>query len=101
MPLFTLCLILFLTGCGKTTGEELSDEEKWENGQGELTEQIGNPNIVNQEGSLPPYHFFEDYIEVIDKTEYDMPTSQWFMHDDEGKSYTIEKKVKGNWKWFL
>lgn len=66
-------------------GGVLDNEANWENGQGQLADQIGSPNNMSKEGSVPPYHFFVDYIEVIDKTEYDMPTSKWFIHNDEGE----------------
>lgn len=85
ITLLILCFFLFFTGCGKMNGGTLGNEANWVNGQGQLSEQVGNPNSVYEEVSPPPYYFFDDYIEVIGKTEYNMPTSRWFIHDDEGE----------------
>lgn len=83
--LLLLCSFLLITGCEKINGGVLDNEADWENGQGQLADQIGNPNNMSKAVSPPPYHYFLDYIEVIDITEYHMPTSKWFIHDDEGK----------------
>src|SRR5690606_2947349 len=57
----------------------------WEKGQGELTEQVGDPDDVNEELFVPTYSYFVDSKNFIKQTEYDTPTGQWFMNSEEGK----------------
>lgn len=80
IPTFFLLLI----GCGELNEKTLGNEADWEDGHGVLSDQIGSPDSVTKEASPPLPHYFEDVIEIIEQTEYDMPTSRWFMHDDEG-----------------
>jgi len=80
----TIFSCLLITGCGSTHEKVLGSESDWENDQGELPDQVGSADRVNEKAPSAN-QYIEDYIEVIDKTEYEMPTSQWFMHDDEGQ----------------
>lgn len=80
-----LSILLLITGCVEKNGEELGAESSWEVGQSELSAKIGNLNRTSGEILPPPYHYFDDYIEIMEKTEYDMPTKKWFIHDDEGE----------------
>lgn len=79
-----LSFVLLFTGCGNINEETPSNETDWENGQGELPDQIGDADHKHEAATLPLDHYVEDYIEIIEKTGYDMPTSKWFIHDDEG-----------------
>jgi len=80
-----LCFFLLLTSCKKAEESVLGNEKDWENALGALPNKIGDIDKMDSEVSPPPYRYFEDYTEIVDKTEYNMPTSMWFMHDDEGK----------------
>lgn len=77
--------LLLLIGCGELNEKTLGNEADWEDGHGELSDQIGSPDSVTKEASPPLHHYFEDVIDIIEQTEYDMPISRWFMYDDEGE----------------
>lgn len=66
-----LCFFILLVGCGM-------NEANWENGQGELSEQIGRSDPVNDEVSAPAYSSFVDSEKFIEKTDYNSSTGTWF-----------------------
>lgn len=83
--LLIFIFILLLTGCGKINEGTFGNEADWEDGQGKLPEQIGSTDHMNEKGSQVLQHYFEDYVDIIEQTEYNMPTGKWFIHDDEGE----------------
>lgn len=80
ITLLVLCFVLFLTGCGKINGGTLGSENNWEVGQGDLSEQIGSPDSVDEALFAPSYSYFVDFKDkdLINKTEYNSPTGEWF-----------------------
>lgn len=68
-----VCFFLLLAGCG------------WKNGHGNLSHQIGSLDSVNEAFYAPSYAYLTDSQDFIAKTEYDMPSGQWFMHNGEGR----------------
>lgn len=83
--IFSLLIsVLLLISCEQGDQETLGKEDNWESGQSDLPKQIGH--LDDKQEALPLLdHYFEDYLEIIEKTGYDMPTSKWFLHDDEGE----------------
>lgn len=68
--------LLLTVGCSK------GDEQEWPDGSGNIPDQLGSDTGIDSDTLLTDY--FEDYMDIIEQTEYDMPTSKWFTHDDEG-----------------
>lgn len=85
MTLFMLSFVLLLTGCGKVNHQAPVNELDWEDGQGNLPDQIEGADHKDVEAPPLLDHYYEDYIEIIERTGYDMPTGEWFIHDDEGE----------------
>lgn len=72
MLLIITSLLLF-AGCA----DFLKSETHWENGEGELSEQIGSPDSMKDQVSAPPYNYFINPNNYIDKTEYNNSNGQW------------------------
>ncbi|WP_217586196.1 immunoglobulin-like domain-containing protein [Lentibacillus saliphilus] len=84
VTLLFFSLLLFLAGCGES-GKEANREVDWKKGHGVLSSQIGHPDSPKGDFFVPPNSYLTSFGELVDQTEYDMPTGQWFMHNGEGQ----------------
>lgn len=71
--LLVLFFFILLTGCGL-----FNSEKNWEDGRGKLPEQIKSPDAVGEGFSAPPYDYFVNAQNFIDKTDFLPSTGEWF-----------------------
>lgn len=68
-----LFVAFILAGCSAFGGEKT-----WEEGHGELPDQIGNSESIDEQLFAPDYSDFVDFHNFIQHTEYNGATEEWF-----------------------
>lgn len=81
--LFVTLFFLIVTGC-TSNKDTFDDETNWENGQGDLPNEIGNHTTKKEAPINTSYADLFLNEQTVEKTEYQPPMGKWFLHNGSG-----------------
>ncbi|SEN71452.1 hypothetical protein SAMN04488134_101712 [Amphibacillus marinus] len=83
--LLAACSVFLLVACGQGTATNSNgDETEWELGEGELSDQIGEEELVLQINE-DIFSLIHDQDELATLTGFSQPTGEWFLVNGEGQ----------------